>query len=182
MVKPKHRKRSAAPTGAISGKIFWAFSLTLYGRPGIAPALIRLQDRNGLDANLLLLCCFAGAQGLGALSKAELAQADRKVRAWRDGVVQPLRAIRRAMKLPPLATGDTADGALRRQVAEAELFSEERAQAMLAAWLGTRQRMVPGNPVTDVALSLERYAQFAQRRLDREGRAALELLATVATG
>jgi len=36
---------------------FWAFSLALYGKPGVAPALLGLQDRLGVDVNLLLFCC-----------------------------------------------------------------------------------------------------------------------------
>jgi uncharacterized protein (TIGR02444 family) len=156
MAKPKHRKNGVTSPRIAADDAFWTFSLALYGRPGIAPALLRLQDRNGLDVNLLLLCCFVGARGLGALTKAELAQANRRVRTWREGVVQPLRAVRRALKLPPLAMSDSADGALRRQVAQAELLSERCAQTMLATWLATRKKLVSGEPGAAVALSLER--------------------------
>ncbi|HUN53350.1 MAG TPA: TIGR02444 family protein [Candidatus Sulfotelmatobacter sp.] len=181
MAKPKHRSGRRSPGAAVDrvAAAFWRFSLVLYDRPGVAEAAIRLQDRHGLDVNLLLLCCFVGAAGQGALTRAELAQAERAVRGWRKGVVQPLRALRRALKLPPLAAGDTADGALRRQLLEAELFAEARAQAMLAAWLAGRKRGVSGKVAAAVALSLERYAACAVR-LDRADRAALELLATMA--
>src|SRR5579859_6580074 len=133
MAKPKHRKTRAASAAAAPADAFWAFSLTLYSKPDVAPAAIRLQDRNGLDVNLLLFCCFVGAIGLGALSKAELAEADRVVRAWRKEIVEPLRLVRRSLKLPAFASGDGDE--LRRQVMRAELLGEARAQAMLAAWL-----------------------------------------------
>jgi uncharacterized protein (TIGR02444 family) len=180
MDKPKHRSDEKKPSVNQCAAAFWTFSAALYDKPGIAPALIRLQDRNGLDVNLLLLCCFAGARGLGALTKAELARADRAVRAWREGVVQPLRTVRRALKLPPLAAGDTADGELRRQVMGAELLGEAREQAILSAWLEGRRKPGSDTPAADVTLSLQRYASFAKRRLDREGLAALELLAAEA--
>ena len=180
MVKPKHRKVAKRRVPALPRDALWTFSLALYGKPGIAPALIRLQDRNGLDVNLLLFCCFVGARGLGPLSKAQLIAADRAIRAWRKAVVEPLRTVRRSLKLPPLASGDTADGELRRQVLQAELLSEERAQAMLAAWLVRRQPSATRGVLADVALSLERYAQSAKPRLDAGGRAALELLASAA--
>jgi uncharacterized protein (TIGR02444 family) len=180
MLKPKRRKLSERPAPAGPGAALWSFSLALYGKPGIAPALTRLQDRNGLDVNLLLLCCFVGACGLGALTKAQLIGADRAIRAWREAVVQPLRSVRRALKLPPLASDDATDGELRRQVMQAELLSESRAQALLAAWLETRQKNATRGALVDVALSLQRYASLAKVRLDREGRAALELLATAA--
>ena len=182
MAKPKHRSgRKAAGAARDRGAAaFWRFSLALYGKPGVSQAAIRLQDRHGLDVNLLLLCCFVGAGGQGALTRAELAQADRAVRRWRQEVVQPLRAVRRALKLPPLAAGDTADGTLRCRILQAELCGEARAQALLAAWLATRQRAASGHAAAAVALSLERYAAAAARRLDRDDRAALELLATMA--
>jgi uncharacterized protein (TIGR02444 family) len=188
MAKPKHRSGRRGPGAAADrsnaadrvAAAFWHFSLVLYDRPGVAEAAIRLQDRHGLDVNLLLLCCFVGAAGQGALTRAELAQADRAVRGWRQGVVQPLRALRRTLRLPRFAAGDTADGALRRQVLAAELLAEARAQALLAAWLARRKRAGAGNAAAAVALSLERYVASAARRLDRDDRAALELLATMA--
>jgi uncharacterized protein (TIGR02444 family) len=33
---------------------FWRFSLDLYGRPGVAPACLALQDEAGADVNLVL--------------------------------------------------------------------------------------------------------------------------------
>ena len=36
-----------------AGEAFWRFSLAFYAVPGVAGALIALQDRDGLDVNLL---------------------------------------------------------------------------------------------------------------------------------
>ncbi|MCG8546534.1 MAG: TIGR02444 family protein, partial [Alphaproteobacteria bacterium] len=35
------------------GNAFWNFSLRAYARPGVADACIRLQDRYGVDVNVL---------------------------------------------------------------------------------------------------------------------------------
>ena len=51
---------------------FWAFSLEFYARPGVAEACLALQDRHGLDVNILLLCCWLGWSGRGRLSPADL--------------------------------------------------------------------------------------------------------------
>jgi uncharacterized protein (TIGR02444 family) len=39
---------------------FWRFSLMLYRRPGVAEALIRLQDERGHNANLILFGLWLG--------------------------------------------------------------------------------------------------------------------------
>ena len=70
---------------------FWQFSGLVYARPRVAEARLELQDRHGLDVNVLLFCAWAGAQGrrfdggdLGLLRSAS--------RPWHDNVVAPLRA------------------------------------------------------------------------------------------
>ena len=42
---------------------FWDFTIAHYGREGLSPAVIALQDRLGVDVNMLLLCCWAGSTG-----------------------------------------------------------------------------------------------------------------------
>jgi uncharacterized protein (TIGR02444 family) len=180
MAKPKPDRKSKREPPRQLTRRFWAYSLALYDRPGISAALIRLQDRHGLDVNLLLLCCFAGALGFGALSKAELSQIDRAIGPWRAGVIQPLRALRRALKASPLRALESDGGALRRQVSQAELLGERRAQAMLAHWLAKRGRGTAALPAADIALALERYAGFAGPRLDNSGRADLARLCAMA--
>jgi uncharacterized protein (TIGR02444 family) len=39
---------------------FWRFSLAFYERPGVADALIALQDREGFDVNLVLFALWLG--------------------------------------------------------------------------------------------------------------------------
>ena len=50
---PSHRWRA---------RRFWRFSLALYARPGVAEALIALQDRAGLDVNLILFGLWVGTR------------------------------------------------------------------------------------------------------------------------
>ena len=42
------------PPSHRAGEAFWRFSLALYARPDVAEALIGLQDRAGLDVDLIL--------------------------------------------------------------------------------------------------------------------------------
>ncbi|MGH1573837.1 TIGR02444 family protein [Methylobacterium sp. P31] len=81
----------------MSDNALWDFSLALYGRPGVAPACLALQDEGGADVNLVLylLWCAATHRPLDA---AAIEAADRRIAPWRATIVEPLRAVRRALK------------------------------------------------------------------------------------
>jgi uncharacterized protein (TIGR02444 family) len=112
---------------------FWDFSLGLYGRKGIPDLCIDLQDRLGADVNILLYCCWAAVCGAPMLTESEVAALDALVRDWREDVVKPLRATRRAMK-EMTAPGDTGHRErIRNQVKRSELDAERVQQLMLAA-------------------------------------------------
>ncbi len=110
---------------------FWDFSLAVYGREGVAPACLALQDRHGLDVNLLLFCLWAGTRGR-ALAAAELDRLIAAARPWQEGVVAPLRAARRWLKGRQPVPGDSA-ATLRSAIKERELDAEAIEQAMLFA-------------------------------------------------
>ena len=42
---------------------FWRYSLGFYRRSGVEQACLGLQNTCGADVNLLLFCCWMGAQG-----------------------------------------------------------------------------------------------------------------------
>lgn len=109
---------------------FWQFSLTVYARPGVAEACLGLQDRLGLDVNLLLFCCWAGRRGR-ALSEADVRSLRAAVGPWHDEVVRPLRRARRWLKgREALASG--AAGDLRADIKAQELEAERIEQTLLA--------------------------------------------------
>jgi uncharacterized protein (TIGR02444 family) len=81
-----------------AGDAFWRFSLVFYGRPGVSPACIALQDRHGCDVNIVLFACWVGLTGRGRLGAAELVRAQAASEPWRRGVIEPLRQARRALK------------------------------------------------------------------------------------
>src|SRR5947207_526472 len=100
---------------------FWSFSLAIYRKPGVAEACLALQDRHGLDVNLLLAALFAGTAGT-ALDEDGWALLEATVGAYHREVVRPLRAARRALK--PLEGGPLDDG---RAVVAAQLRSAVKA-------------------------------------------------------
>ena len=143
---------------AATGESFWSFSLALYGRPGVAPALIGLQDRLGLDVNMLLYCCWAGTEGR-SLTPADLAAVEAAAEPWQAEVVRPVRSIRRRLKggfgqLPPERVE-----AWRARLGELEIEAERIAQeAMAGVPQGEHGRRAAG--AVHVAGNLRGYLQL----------------------
>ncbi len=143
-----------APTGKLTGSIssasaimtdspdqpdspFWGFTLAIYGKPGVSPAVIGLQDRHGLDVNFLLFALFAGGRGR-ALAAADFAALEAAAAPWRANVIHPLRAVRRWLReqdLIPVAASDP----LRKAVLGREIEAEEQQQRLMEATLSVEE-------------------------------------------
>lgn len=82
----------------------------------------------GLDVNLLLFCCWAGASG-HPLKASELEELIAAVRPWRTEIIEPLRAVRR--QLGKGGAHEGADAALLEKLKSAELDSEAVQQRII---------------------------------------------------
>jgi len=112
-----------------AGEAFWRFSLALYARPGVAEALIALQDRAARDVNLILFGLWLGASRGRRLAAGELAGAEAAIAPVTTAAVAPLRQLRRQLK----GAADPDLEALRRRIAGLEPAAERRVQHRLAA-------------------------------------------------
>ena len=131
---------------------FWRFSGEVYGRPGVAEACLALQDRHGLDVNLLLFCAWAGSCGR-LLDGGDLGLLWLAVRPWQDEVVAPLRSARRWLKQQVSLPEDLGE-AFREEVKAMELQAEMMEQMMLYQEI----EIDPGKGVAgDVAANLKLY-------------------------
>lgn len=110
---------------------FWAYSLALYDRAAVARCCLDLQDRSGLDVNLLLYACWAGGERR-RVDPPCFAALEATVALWRRQVIEPLRLVRRRLK--PL-TGESGGPieALRQGVLAQELAAERHEQRLIAA-------------------------------------------------
>lgn len=124
----------------------WAFALRIYAEPGVAEACLRLQNEAGVDVILLLMVAFAGSRGI-PLSPSDIGQMDEACRPWRQQIVQPLRALRVALKSGPSPAPSAATERLRSQIKASELHAERLANDVLASWL--KQRAGAPRRVTD---------------------------------
>lgn len=144
---------------------FWDFALKVYRSPGVSEACLEVQERLGVDVNVLLFCCWVGESGRGNLTPEALARACEAVALWHETVVQNLRAVRRGLKEMDSAPKDLADG-LRREIQAREIDAEHIEQLMLAASVADAS-VADGRPAAaraeDAAETVARYVA----RLDR---------------
>jgi uncharacterized protein (TIGR02444 family) len=115
----------------------WRFSLAVYRGAGVQEECLAVQERFGVDVNLLMLCAYAGAVECAVLSASDIADALDASGAWHANAVRALRQVRRTMK--PWGTGEGPFArvveALRTKVKGAELEAEQIEEAMMWDWL-----------------------------------------------
>jgi uncharacterized protein (TIGR02444 family) len=111
-----------------AGDAFWRFSLALYARPGVATALVALQDRAGCEVNLALFALWRGAAHACRLNDRDIAAAAAAAAPLSPAVVVPLRALRRRLR----NAEDPFAQAMRRRILMLELAGERCVQQRLA--------------------------------------------------
>jgi uncharacterized protein (TIGR02444 family) len=129
--------------GGDHGSPFWRFSLRFYRQPGVAEACIALQDGCGVDVNILLFFLWL-ATARRRMSPDVAQTVCAKAVPWRDGVVAPLRAVRRRLKTGLELVEPSATERFRTAVKAIELEAErlqQEALFALAAGLATEQAL-----------------------------------------
>ena len=139
---------------AESAESFWTFTLGFYGRPGVSPACIALQDRHGCDVNILLYACWVGLSGRGRLAASDIARAEEANAPWRSGVIERLRGARRTLKEED-RTGPVLE--LYEAAKAAELAAERIAQRRLQLLAPAESARPQGERVGDAAANLALY-------------------------
>lgn len=97
----------------------WDWALDAYGREGVPEACLILQDAHGQNTSLLLWAVWAETADADLLARGAEA-----ARRWDGLALQPLRAVRRALKPPVPGVEDAAREGLRDEVKAAELRAE----------------------------------------------------------
>jgi len=113
----------------------WQFSLAVYTCEGVAGHCLELQNRLGLDVNVLLMMLWAAGRWGQAPTTQQIEDADSTIVAWRHEVVVPLRQLRTRLKTGPAPAPDAATEALREEVKRLELDAERVQQDVLAQWV-----------------------------------------------
>jgi uncharacterized protein (TIGR02444 family) len=113
----------------------WDWVLAAYARPGVPETCLKLQDEFGQNTSVLLWAAWAKPT-----DPALLGRATTMARSWDETILQPLRAVRRALKAPAPPVADAAREGLREQVKAAEL----RAERVLVETLESLSNGQPG--------------------------------------
>jgi uncharacterized protein (TIGR02444 family) len=114
----------------------WEFVCAVYGRPGVADALIALQDGHGVDVNVILFAGWLGRMRGIRLRNGDVAELRARSKVWNESVVQGLRGLRRLLKttLPGVDAG--AQEMLRNGIKANELAAERVELEMLQSFSG----------------------------------------------
>ena len=154
------------------------FALALYGREGVPPACLALQDSAGIDVNILLFAAWRGAVLHREVGATDIAAARARVADWHTEVVKALRAVRRRLKTGPGPAPDARTAKLRAQVQAAEIAAE----IIELEELGTLEAGPPAPtgaeaPALAFAAMAQVVAAFACRPLTAEEEAAVRVIA-----
>lgn len=102
---------------------FWDWAVAAYRAEGVSEACLHLQDALGHNVPLLLWAAWTAHSGRRPDADDIEAACD-LARAWSGSTVEPLRAVRRALKLTTVDIADADRLALREQVKAVELEAE----------------------------------------------------------
>ena len=149
----------------------WPFSLKVYGKSGVPPACLLLQDRFGADVSILLYACWMAKRGRRLMAE-DLTRARDLCADWHSQIIVPARVLRRHLKACVLE--DQAKTPVYQAFKAAELAAEKAQQATLEQAAGRYGAAV--ETVTDqapIAANARAYFEALNVMLDDDGEAAL---------
>ena len=114
---------TSAPAGSL-----WPYALDVYGRPGVEPLMLALQDQHGQCVPFLLWSLWMAAGGR-PIEAAPAAACAELARAWQDAAVAPLRRLRRDLRAK--ARSQRIEARVREGVKALELEAERMLLQML---------------------------------------------------
>ena len=152
---------------------FWRFSTRIYRLDRVANSCLALQDRFGVDVNMMLFCCWAGTT-VGTLPDSSIRAAVAFSTEWSENVVRPLRGVRRWMK------SEMGESPLRDAIKRDELQAERIQQETLEAQVADLPRSTPGSAA--VRANLDAWLDAVGIGLDDAGVADLDTVIAASTG
>ncbi|KTD39182.1 hypothetical protein Lnau_0251 [Legionella nautarum] len=116
---------------------FWQFSLKLYQHEAIKEACLSFQNQEGVNVNLLLVCCWL-SYAVEVISQPEFEQAYQRIKEWHQQVTQPMRQVRQYLKRSQ--ANDNWVNHFYQQVLADELSSESYQQQLLYSCFADKQK------------------------------------------
>jgi uncharacterized protein (TIGR02444 family) len=126
-----NKYRVAPPAASVTLR---QFAIAVHEAEGVPASCVSLQDRFGLDVNVLLVAAYLGTVLRQMPTAEQLRSARALVDGWHGEVVRPLRGVRRLLKAGPEPAPSAETDAVRSQVAKAELDAELIELDVLDGW------------------------------------------------
>jgi uncharacterized protein (TIGR02444 family) len=168
------RQRSAvsqagsAETAELDAEL-WSFALSFYGREEASKACLVLQERIGVDVDIVLFGLFALLRKGVSLNAEEIAAIDALVRSWRSEIVRRLRQMRTRLKSGPNPAPSGSTEELRNRIKSIEIEAERIELDALAGWLarrGLHRNAANHNPGHLLNLIAGHFAREAEEPID----------------
>ena len=157
------------------------YALALYAREGVSSACLLLQERTGLDVNILLFAAWMGAVRGRAVGPEEIGEAQALVADWHREVVRPLRAMRRRLKTGPAPAPSERTAKLRENLQGLEIRAEIIELEELDALAAQLAPEPAGSPRDMAAAGMLAVADAAAGRpLESEENDAVDIIARAA--
>ncbi|MBN9887854.1 TIGR02444 family protein [Salipiger abyssi] len=146
---------------------FWRFSLDRYGRSGVPPLCLEIQEETGADVNLLLFGLWLGSEGW-CITGAGAGRCAEAVAAWHAEIVRPLRAVRRRLKgwqVCPDAPRETLRAGIQKWEIEAERLEQDMLFALYEGLLVAEPALIEAEPDRAAAMTanLDTFAALAPK-------------------
>ena len=119
---------------------FWRFSINVYQHEAVKKQCLSFQEEQGVNVNLLLLCCWL-AYTVEDIAKQQLLLASHTIDDWHASVTQPLRTSRRFVK--SLACTEHWVEDFSQQLLMDEIVSETWQQYQLFSYFQDKQKCLP---------------------------------------
>ncbi|NQV70316.1 MAG: TIGR02444 family protein [Pseudohongiella sp.] len=150
-------------------QIFWDFSVDLYRQEGVSTACLELQNEFGLDINLLMFCYWHGCC-VGTIEDQVLDQVINFSLSWKQSVVQPLRNVRKWMKLnaPLFDAGQASQYEMLREQIKTDELAAEKYQQEAMERMALSSGFLPATTANSNTLnSAESRIKAAQSNLEK---------------
>ncbi|HKT53847.1 MAG TPA: TIGR02444 family protein [Caulobacteraceae bacterium] len=141
----------------------WDRCLRAHSAPDVDADVIELQDEHGQCVSFLLWAAWAAEEGR-ALEPELFEKAAAFAQDWDARVVQPLRTVRRTLKIPSAEAPDRARETLRDGIKEQEFAAERLMIEVLEAMTGP-PGLRPGNIAVALRSASAAWGGSAPRKL-----------------
>lgn len=145
---------------------FWHFSLAVQEQEMAKQALLALQNKHGLNINLLLFCCWHAATNQGQLHKQEIKLLLNTIENWHESIVLKLRTIHERLKPSNQIWANNA----RQEILAVEQMGEHIEQLMLIDMYSKktpRNRRSPQQLAANACQNIGAYAAVLYINLDQ---------------